>query len=906
MNVIAATPEETPTVEEALDRLAGRVGAEKASQRLRTAIEHALNGKVERLRRRQRAGATVVEGVFQTKRGGATSQVELGRNLFGDEFAVRWVCDCGTRNCVHGAAVAATALLGLPQSIGPDEDERAAWTGVTLRLAGVRVEPAAGWEEMFDAGIDLERHRLPVVEFFGTGPDGTRTPLTADGALTGDLARQAVEGRALLNAALCTTLEPIEGLRLPRRTRGHVFVVEALDGATFDRATTIQNCLEPQEGFARHDELKALCEKLGWTLEVDDSWPFRLFDDPIPLTVEFRENDEGGYAATPVIKLGDVELSIEESVNATAKEVLAAHPTAFTNGSGDEDDAAYTVIRRLTPWYEMPDGRFGRPELASFAALVRAAISLSRLGRDAGALSFGAMTEALDDLEEAEVEIDMPPDLEKVVTAIKLLANPPPAAAPASLVGKLKPHQETGLGWLHILASMEMGGILADEMGLGKSLTTASFICERQESGTAKGPSLIVCPLAMLTEWTKTFSTFYPHMKAVIAHGQKTHVAALIEEAEPNVIVTTYGHVESRTAEFQPFSWDVCGLDEAQAAKNENTNIAEAIRSLDIAIPLVITGTPIENNLGELRTHLDWCCPGVLGTKKQFGQRFRRAIESSGDDTEKRETAKRQLSAIVSPFALRRTKEILTDLPPKTSEVIKVQFSPEERQLYDAIRVQTEAKVKESVARKGFSAAKMDILTAMMRMKQVCCDARLLGEAGGYGRMPSAKRSALVELLRTDIAAGHRILVFSQFRSMLDLVEDDIIAEGWSYAYMHGGVSTATRSEQIARFQRKEMDVFLITIRSGGAGITLTAADTVVFLDYWWNPALEMQAEARAHRIGQDREVRVKRLVIEKSIEEGILAMHSRKRDLATIIGPNEEDGGAGITEDDIRSLLSY
>lgn len=911
MNIIAPTEPADMTADEAVARIAPFIGFEKSRTRLKTAVEHVLNGKVEHARIRSAGGfgSNWAEGLFRTRNGVARSKIDLTPNLFGEEIATGYRCDCGQRSCIHGSAIAAAALLGLSGPSfnldGHQEGYRVPRTGIILRLSGMRVHAAKGWEEVFDDKIDLSSHYLPIIELFGETTDGGHLPLFPGNDLEERYSELGEDAQLLLTSALCVPLTPISGLKLGRSPEAHLFALAPARGDIFEGATTRQNCLDPADAFSRVEEIRDLCADNGWDLEIDESWPFRTVDEPVPLCVEFLQDDEGLYAADPIIRIGEVELSIGSAVKAAAMEVLERHPRAFTGLEPEVDHAAKALIKRRTPWFEMPDGRYGRPDPDAFCALVRNWIGLSRLGGSLPAEAFGAIEENLEALEEEGVVVEIPRELDRMIQALRLLSDPPAAAAPAGFNGTLKPHQETGFGWLKILGDLELGGLLADEMGLGKSIQVGCLIMSRMETLKTGKPSLIIAPLSMLSEWLKTFRTFFPSIKAEKVYGPGEGVAKVLAKTGADVIITNYNKVMETdknpfAIEFHAVDWDVIALDEAQTAKNDDTKTAVSIRKMPAAVRLVVSGTPIENNLGDLWTHFDWAVPNMLGSAAAFRTRFRSPIENTGD-----EVAWRQLNAIIAPFVLRRLKaDVVEDLAPPEFEKITITLSSEERSLYETIRIQTKKEVDDLIAGQGFERAQMSVLAALTRLKQVCCDARLLQGNGAFGYLPSSKRSTIMDELRKDVGQGHRVLIFSQYTGMLDLLQDDIESEGFSCGVLKGSTHASKRESQIAAFQNEEIDVYLISLLAGGAGITLTKADRVYLVDYWWNPAKEDQAIARAHRIGQKNIVLVKRFVVERSIEEGILSIQERKRGLAGIIGPIEGNEIGRWSEDEIRNLL--
>jgi len=469
-------------------------------------------------------------------------------------------------------------------------------------------------------------------------------------------------------------------------------------------------------------------------------------------------------------------------------------------------------------------------------------------------------------------------------------------ALPAGFGAELRPYQQTGLNWLQFLRAHGFGGVLADDMGLGKTAQALAHLWVEKCAGRLDRPALVVCPKSLLPNWRNEAARFAPGLRLLCVHGSQR--APLLEAvADFDVVVTTYPLLarDSDALARQEFSLLIC--DEAQQLKNPRTQAAQAARRIGARQKLALTGTPLENHLGELWALFDLLLPGYLGDADGFRRRVRTPVERDGDTEVARRLARR-----IKPFLLRRTKdEVATELPPKTEILRTVTLSGGQRDLYETVRATMDAKLREVIARKGLARASIEILEALLKLRQVCCDPRLLpGEARAGAA--SAKLELLFELLPALLQEGRRVLLFSQFTSMLALIEAELADRGIGYVKLTG--QTRDRETPVARFQSGAVPVFLISLKAGGVGLNLTAADTVIHYDPWWNPAVETQATDRAHRIGQDKPVFVYKLIAEGTVEERILALQARKAELAAGIYGAEAGLGGALDAEDLAALL--
>ena len=448
---------------------------------------------------------------------------------------------------------------------------------------------------------------------------------------------------------------------------------------------------------------------------------------------------------------------------------------------------------------------------------------------------------------------------------------------PRGLRAELRDYQRQGLSWLQYLREHSLGGVLADDMGLGKTVQALAHILTEQEAGRLDRPALIVVPTTLIANWREEAERFAPFLKVLDLHGAaRKDRFERIDKA--HLVLTTYALLWRDHAALAEHEYHLLLLDESQYVKNAATKAAAAIRSLTARHRLCLTGTPLENHLGELWSQFDFLLPGFLGTHKDFTRRWRTPIEKNSDAVRRDLLARR-----IRPFMLRRRKdEVASELPPKTTIVRSVELDGAQRDLYETVRSAMQERVRAAIQAQGLARSHIIVLDALLKLRQVCCDPRLVKIGQAPQTAESAKLEMLLEMLPELIAEGRRILLFSQFTSMLGLIGAALNAAAIGYVTLTG--ETNDRSTPIQRFARGDAPVFLISLKAGGVGLNLTAADTVIHYDPWWNPAAENQATARAHRIGQDKPVFVYKLVAAGSIEEKILALQEKKAALADAI----------------------
>jgi superfamily II DNA or RNA helicase len=457
---------------------------------------------------------------------------------------------------------------------------------------------------------------------------------------------------------------------------------------------------------------------------------------------------------------------------------------------------------------------------------------------------------------------------------------------PEGFAASLRPYQQHGLDWLQFLREYELGGILADDMGLGKTVQTLAHILTEKRQGRLDRPCLVVCPTSLVPNWRAEAARFAPELKVISLHGTD-RAGQFAQLATADLALTTYALLPRDEAALQRQHWYLVILDEAQAIKNPAARATLVACRLTARHRLCLTGTPVENHLGDIWSQFAFLMPGLLGEAKRFTRLFRTPIERKGDAARQAVLARR-----LKPFILRRAKgEVATELPDKTLMTRHIELGGEQRDLYETVRLAMHEKVRAAVAARGLARSHIVILDALLKLRQVCCDPRLVKLGAARRVVASAKLAHLKEMLPELVEEGRRILLFSQFTSMLDLIEAEVTALGIPYVDLRG--DTKDRATPVARFQRGEVPLFCLSLKAGGMGLNLTAADTVIHYDPWWNPAVEAQATDRAHRIGQDKPVFVYKLIAETTIEQRMLELQDRKAALANGLFDPEAKAGS-------------
>lgn len=477
---------------------------------------------------------------------------------------------------------------------------------------------------------------------------------------------------------------------------------------------------------------------------------------------------------------------------------------------------------------------------------------------------------------------------------------PPEVPLPRGLEATLRGYQLEGFRWLESRRALGLGAILADDMGLGKTVQTIALFlaakADEQEKGSRR-PCLVVAPKSVAPNWESELRRFAPSLRVVDHHGQRRPNDAAAW-ADADVIVTTYPILLRDLRLFAGTSFSVAVLDEAQTIKNTVSTTTRAAFKIDATFRLALTGTPMENHLGELWSIFRFALPELLPEEREFNLRYRKPIERDADPA-----ASDELRARIAPFLLRRTKELVAkDLPAKTLTTTRIELEPAQREIYETVRAAMNARVREALATRGLARSHVVVLDALLKLRQVACDPRLL-ETPHVKKAGSAKLVHLLEMIRELMDEGRRVLIFSQFVRMLELVERELVRDAIPYTKLTG--DTEDRADVIAKFQEGNTPVFLLSLKAGGAGLNLTAADVVIHYDPWWNPAVENQATDRAHRIGQEQPVFVYKLIGRDTVEERVLVLQARKQALFSAILDEGAGVAKGLDEEDLEFLFS-
>lgn len=610
------------------------------------------------------------------------------------------------------------------------------------------------------------------------------------------------------------------------------------------------------------DVLLALQGASGVVLQWRESEPFKLVGERGLGDTSFQLNARGHWFAL------EGGLAVDEGMTLSMADLLRAAAERSGRFITLSDGRIIAITREL------------EAELDTLTALTEV--------KGEEAQMHGLALLSLDgDLQEDRFILD--PEARERMTKVKeamTLTEP----LPTTLKTALRDYQQVGFEWMTRLAHMGAGACLADDMGLGKTVQALSVFLHRAKGG----PALVVAPTSVCSNWVEEIQRFAPSLRAVeLRGGERENIIAKAEAFD--VVICSYGILLQDADLLTSRDWHTVLLDEAQAIKNASTQRAKTVRNLRADFRVATTGTPMENHLGELWSLFEFLNPGFLGTHGTFERRFATPIQRDKD-----RVAMRQLKRIVSPFILRRTKtEVLTELPPRTEVTLHVELSAPERAFYESLRRRAMEGLSKST--KSGGQARMQVLAELMRLRRACCHPSLVSD--DIQIEEGAKLAALEELLTNLREEGHKALVFSQFVDHLALVRARLDRMGITYQYLDGSTPAGARKKRIAAFQAGEGDVFLISLKAGGTGLNLTAADYVVHMDPWWNPAAEDQASDRAHRIGQTRPVTIYRLIANQTVEDKILKLHGTKRDLADRLLEGA-DGSSKLSAEDLVSII--
>jgi hypothetical protein len=625
----------------------------------------------------------------------------------------------------------------------------------------------------------------------------------------------------------------------------------------------------------------------GWRVEIDASFPYELIEaDDWDAQVEPSVNN--WFEFDLGIKVGGERVSLLPIViNALRELGIRSHEGLAQLGDGA---TVYGRVREGA-FVALPAQRIA-PLLATLVELFDTPLTREgRLALTPAHLASIAQLERSTPVRWAAAE-----QLRDLVRALADEDGLAPAELSATFVGVLRQYQERGVAWLQLLARNGFGGVLADDMGLGKTVELLAHVAIEKAAGRLNHPVLIVSPTSVSPNWRAEIARFVPSLRVLALTGADRS-ERFAEIARHDVVLTTYALLQRDIETLAPQEWQMAVLDEAQAIKNPRSKGAQAAGRLRAAQRLALTGTPMENHLEELWSVFSFTVPGLLGERAAFGRAFRTPIEKRGDRDRRRVLASR-----LRPFLLRRTKEVVArDLPEKSEIVTRIELDGAQRDLYETIRIAMHARVRDALRLRGLARSRIVVLDALLKLRQVCCDPRLVKVSAAHGVRGSAKLEALLEMVPELIDEGRRILLFSQFTSMLDLIKPELQKCAIDFVELRG--ETRDRVTPVQRFQAGEVPLFLISLKAGGTGLNLTAADTVIHYDPWWNPAVERQATDRAHRIGQHKPVFVYKLIAAGTVEERIVEMQERKAELAA--GLFDESASLQLDATEIDRLFS-
>lgn len=502
------------------------------------------------------------------------------------------------------------------------------------------------------------------------------------------------------------------------------------------------------------------------------------------------------------------------------------------------------------------------------------------------------LDDALSGADSANVDAELRRRIDRLKDFTQIKSKP----LPEGFVGEMRQYQKVGYDWLHFLHDYEFGGCLADDMGIGKTVQALVFLLSLKENGHAKRANIIVMPRSILGNWEREAARFTPTMR-VLVHADLDRGQDVAQFDNYDLILTTYGVLRRDIDILGKYRFHYALLDESQAVKNPLCHTARAVRSIRSDHRLVLTGTPVENSTSELWSQFAFLNPGMLGSLDYFKREFVSPIERRQDAE-----AERTLRQLVFPFVLRRTKEqVAPELPLKTERIVYCDMEPSQRKIYDLQRDKYRALLLGMIEEGGMNSARMKVLEGLLRLRQICNHPKLVDKAA---KDESAKMEVLLESLETLVAERHKALVFSQFTQMLKLVRSELDKRNIPYLYLDG--QTKNRQELVDRFQEDDtVPFFLISLKAGGVGLNLTAADYVIHIDPWWNPAVERQASDRTHRIGQEKPVFVNKLISRDSVEEKMLELQNRKRELVDKLITTESSFFKSLTAEDVQELFS-
>jgi superfamily II DNA or RNA helicase len=673
-----------------------------------------------------------------------------------------------------------------------------------------------------------------------------------------------------------------------------------VDGSEHFLALTL-----PSREHSRYADALALVKENGFVLEPSNrKWWLRDRHKTLNFLATHRERlvRQFGAEFTPLFEKNTAHLAAAE----VATKVDAAgtdFAVTLELRAGSADEAAVRTAVATSRGYLEHGGKVYLLEPATLERLQQAGRKLAGnpaavfAARQTQRVSRAAVADAQEILSELSPNFAPPESWRTRTSALRQVSSLAPAPIEPQLGDLLRPYQRLGVAWLWHLAQQELGGILADEMGLGKTLQALALLTALRPAG----PNLVVAPASLLENWRREALRFAPQLRVFIHHADR-RLLRTEDFSAHDLIITSYGTLARDQERFVAVSFACVIADEAQHIKNRRSQNAAALRALRARSRFLLTGTPIENSLDDLRSLFDFLLPGYL-TKVPAGTR--------GDE---RAWFDDRLRAQTAPYILRRTKQaVAPELPAKLEQVLWCELTPAQARLYQETRERSEREFIDLEAGGASEGTlKLAALTQLLRLRQICCDPRLVKKEAQAEPAPlarefddSAKLEVLRELVAEAVDDGHRILIFSQFTSLLALLRADFDAQELGYCYLDGSMPARERQAQVDRFQQSpEIPLFLLSLNAGGTGLNLTGADTVVHFDPWWNPAAEAQATDRAHRIGQQRVVTSYKLIAAGTVEEKVLGLQAEKRALLSGVFEASDAISAKLTLTDLKSLL--
>lgn len=580
--------------------------------------------------------------------------------------------------------------------------------------------------------------------------------------------------------------------------------------------------------------------------------------------------------------------------------------TAHSNGDEVPFDQIVDIVFRNRNYLKLAGNDFCRLPVQTLLSLLKAVGQTKELpGKERGRPLYQALSVAAA-LEAHGIEINADAGFQEFLTKLRNFKELTPIPISEHFRGTLREYQKEGYNWLSFMREYGLGGILADDMGLGKTIQALALLLSHHKDGQQRLPSLVVAPTSVVYNWMTEAQRFTPTLSTELFLGRDR--GELLSQLgrdggrKPDVIFTTYGIIrrDYETLKSIPFEYVI--LDEAQNIKNPESVGAKACKQLNALHRLTLTGTPVENRLKELWSIFDFLMPDFLGAYRDFNDTFERQIEAGV------EGVGQKLRKIVHPFILRRMKsQVERELPDRTDIINLCELDDEQRSLYLDVLDECRQKVFGEIASRGIARSQISVLAALLRLRQVCCDPRLLKSKKDGKLPPSAKLYALLEMIDELVEEGHKVLIFSQFVEMLTLIRDELDRTTYSYEYLDGQTPAKERLEKVNRFNADaNIPIFLISLKAGGTGLNLTGADYVIHYDPWWNPAVENQATDRAHRIGQTRHVFNYKLITKGTVEEKILALQKKKKELAELVIGGDEGVAKELTQEDLEFLFSF